>query len=72
MDSEPEQPSLLHFLSVSESDGDLQTDCSYASSVGKVSGRSNEVKYLETILVMTWVYLCGINWKDFLMCSWKA
>uniref|UniRef100_A0A803Y211 TATA-box binding protein associated factor, RNA polymerase I subunit B n=1 Tax=Meleagris gallopavo TaxID=9103 RepID=A0A803Y211_MELGA len=37
MDSEPEQPSLLHFLSVSESDGDLQTDCSYASSVGKVS-----------------------------------
>ncbi|XP_072187955.1 TATA box-binding protein-associated factor RNA polymerase I subunit B isoform X2 [Excalfactoria chinensis] len=37
MDSEPERSSLLHFLSVSESDGDLQTDCSYASSVGKVS-----------------------------------
>lgn len=51
MDSEPEQHSLLHFLSVSESDGDLQTDCSYASSAGKVSGRSNEVKCLETILV---------------------
>ncbi|XP_021246151.1 TATA box-binding protein-associated factor RNA polymerase I subunit B isoform X1 [Numida meleagris] len=37
MDSEPERPSLLHFLSVSESDGDLQTDCSFASSAGKVS-----------------------------------
>ncbi|XP_015714939.1 TATA box-binding protein-associated factor RNA polymerase I subunit B isoform X2 [Coturnix japonica] len=36
-DSEPERPSLLHFLSVSESDGDLQTDCNYASSAGKVS-----------------------------------
>ncbi|NXJ16131.1 TAF1B polymerase, partial [Odontophorus gujanensis] len=41
MDSEPERPSVLHFLSVSESDGDLQTDCSFASSVGKVSGSTS-------------------------------
>lgn len=49
MDSELERPSLLHMLSVSESEGDLQTDCSFASSTSKVSGRSNELDYLETI-----------------------
>ncbi|NXY46337.1 TAF1B polymerase, partial [Ceuthmochares aereus] len=37
VDSEPERPSLLHFLSLSESDGDLSTDCSFASSASKVS-----------------------------------
>ncbi|XP_035178305.1 TATA box-binding protein-associated factor RNA polymerase I subunit B [Oxyura jamaicensis] len=37
VDSEPERPSFLHLLSLSESDGDLQTDCSFASSSGKVS-----------------------------------
>ncbi|OXB62533.1 hypothetical protein ASZ78_013185, partial [Callipepla squamata] len=41
MDSEPERSSILHFLSVSESDGDLQTDCSFASSAGKVSGSTS-------------------------------
>lgn len=52
MDSEPDRPSLLHLLSLSESDGDLQTDCSFASSSGKVSGRSNDLKYLETVLTV--------------------
>jgi len=51
VDSEPERPSLLHLLSVSESEGDLQTDCSLASSTSKVSGRSNELNYLEAIFV---------------------
>ncbi|XP_064364541.1 TATA box-binding protein-associated factor RNA polymerase I subunit B [Dromaius novaehollandiae] len=37
VDSEPERPSLLHLLSFSESDGDLLTDCSFGSSIGKVS-----------------------------------
>lgn len=37
VDSDPERPSLLHLLSLSESEGDLQTDCSFASSVTKVS-----------------------------------
>ncbi|KAM7117265.1 TATA box-binding protein-associated factor RNA polymerase I subunit B isoform 2-T2 [Ciconia maguari] len=37
VDSEPERPSLLHLLSLSESEGDLQTDCSFASSTSKVS-----------------------------------
>ncbi|NXA37282.1 TAF1B polymerase, partial [Eudromia elegans] len=37
MESEPERPSLLHLLSLSESDGDLLTDCSLGSSTGKVS-----------------------------------
>uniref|UniRef100_A0A8B9S7K5 TATA box-binding protein-associated factor RNA polymerase I subunit B n=1 Tax=Apteryx owenii TaxID=8824 RepID=A0A8B9S7K5_APTOW len=37
VDSEPERPSLLHLLSLSESDGDLLTDCSFGSSIGKVS-----------------------------------
>ncbi|XP_056344251.1 TATA box-binding protein-associated factor RNA polymerase I subunit B isoform X2 [Oenanthe melanoleuca] len=38
VDSDPERPSILHLLSLSESEGDLQTDCSsFASSVSKVS-----------------------------------
>lgn len=60
MDSEPDRPSFLHLLSLSESDGDLQTDCSFASSSGKVSGRSNDLKYLETVLtvfVELYIYL---------------
>lgn len=56
MDSEPERPSLLRLLSLSESDGDLQTDCSFASSSGKVSGRSNDPKYLETVFVELYIH----------------
>ncbi|XP_030345431.1 TATA box-binding protein-associated factor RNA polymerase I subunit B isoform X2 [Strigops habroptila] len=37
VDSDPERPSLLHVLSLSESEGDLQTDNSFASSTSKVS-----------------------------------
>ncbi|NXA05120.1 TAF1B polymerase, partial [Sapayoa aenigma] len=37
VDSEPERASLLHLLSLSESEGDLHTDCSFASSMSKVS-----------------------------------
>ncbi|NXL97066.1 TAF1B polymerase, partial [Tyrannus savana] len=37
VDSEPERPNFLHLLSLSESEGDLQTDCSLASSMSKVS-----------------------------------
>ncbi|XP_072782472.1 TATA box-binding protein-associated factor RNA polymerase I subunit B isoform X4 [Taeniopygia guttata] len=37
VDSDPERPSFLHLLSLSESEGDLPTDCSFASSVSKVS-----------------------------------
>lgn len=48
VDSDPERPSLLDLLSLSESEGDLQTDCSFASSVSKVSGRSSELNYLKT------------------------
>ncbi|XP_008933611.1 PREDICTED: TATA box-binding protein-associated factor RNA polymerase I subunit B, partial [Merops nubicus] len=40
-DSEPERPSLLHLLSGSESEGDLQTDCSFASSTSRVSGSTS-------------------------------
>ncbi|NXN22652.1 TAF1B polymerase, partial [Nycticryphes semicollaris] len=41
VDSEPERLSLLHLLSLSESEGDLQTDCSFASSISKVSGSTS-------------------------------
>ncbi|RMC17278.1 hypothetical protein DUI87_05857 [Hirundo rustica rustica] len=37
VDSDPERPSLLRLLSLSESEGDLQTDCSFVSSVSKAS-----------------------------------
>ncbi|XP_074437921.1 TATA box-binding protein-associated factor RNA polymerase I subunit B isoform X3 [Larus michahellis] len=37
VDSEPETPSPLQLLSLSESEGDLQTDSSFASSISKVS-----------------------------------
>lgn len=48
MDSDPEGPSLLHLLSLSESEGDLQTDCSFVSSVSKISGRSSELNDMKT------------------------
>ncbi|KAF2982183.1 hypothetical protein EK904_002607 [Melospiza melodia maxima] len=52
VDSDPERPSLLHLLSLSESEGDLQTDCSFASSVSKVSGLiANSTEYSTEIML---------------------
>nr|XP_021149194.1 TATA box-binding protein-associated factor RNA polymerase I subunit B isoform X1 [Columba livia] len=41
VESEPETPSLLHLLSLSESEGDLQTDSSFVSSTSKVSASTS-------------------------------